>query len=318
MIADFAGTVSVVIINYNDEESLRQCVTSALELDWPQLDVIVVDNASSDSSPDMVAAEFGQRVRLIRRHENSPTAGRNEGFKAAKGNYILSLDNDILMVDRATIRKAIPIFQQFPNVAVLSFNVGTVENSREPLPEHWWHPVPIAEAKNRFFYTDYFSEGAVFFRKEAILSAGGYDELMFQYYECIDLTLKLLRDGYDMLFCPNLFCGELRVRGFLNQRRVRQNYLELRNKIWMVWKYYPLSRGFPYLVGRVSVSGYRSVRHGWFDYFLKGVKEGIFAPRAIRAQRRPLQQQVWQKINQIHRGIFWDLEANGEIRPCPR
>jgi GT2 family glycosyltransferase len=301
--------ISVVILNYNNKEFLRKCITSVLELDWPEVEVIVVDNASSDGSPDMVEAEFGERTRLIRREQNSPTAGRNQGFDAARGAYILSLDNDIVLPDKTVVRKAVSILERLPKVALLAFKIGTVENPDEPLPEHWWHPLPIEEGKNRCFLTDFFSEGAVFFRAEPLKAAGGYDEQFFQYYEGNDLALRLIRDGHDLLFSPDLACGELRVRGFLHQRRTRINYLALRNKIWIVWKHYPVWRGSWYLLGRIGVGAVRSCRYGWIDLFLRALREGFLAPQGIRAQRRLLGEDAWQRIERIHRGHFAEVPS---------
>jgi GT2 family glycosyltransferase len=297
---------SVVVINHNSKDFLRQCLASVLTLKWRRLQVIVVDNASSDGSSEMVAAEFGDRVRLIRRKNNSPTAGRNEGFNVAKGEYILSLDNDIILKDRAVVQKAIDLFSRFPGVAALAFKVGDIEQPEEPLPEHWWHPVPVNQGKARFFLTDFFSEGAIFFRADVLKAAGGYDEHFFQYYEGNDLTLRLLRDGYDVLFCPTLCCSELRVRGAYHKKRHRVNYLSVRNKIWLAWKHYPFWRSVRYLLGRIAVSGARSLRHGWPDLFLRAVCRGVFAPKQIRCQRNPLNRNVWQRIRSIHTGIFVD------------
>lgn len=301
--------VSVVILNYNNKDFLRACITSVLELDWPELEIIVVDNCSSDGSPEMVETEFRERTRLIRRHQNSPTAGRNQGFKAARGTYILSLDNDIVLPDRTVIRKAVSIFDRFPKVALLAFKIGTVESPEVPLPEHWWHPVPLEQGKNHYFLTDFFSEGAAFFRAEALKVTGGYDEEFFQYFEGNDLAFRLIRDGYDLLFSPDLACGELRVRGFLHKKRTQINYLALRNKIWIVWKHYPFLRGSWHLLGRISIALLRSVRHGWIDLFLKGVKDGLFAPDMIRSQRRRLSNDAWRRIGQIRRGQL--VEVSG-------
>lgn len=250
----------------------------------------------------MVEVEFGGRIRLIRREQNSPTAGRNQGFNAARGAYILSLDNDIILPDKTVVRKAISIFDRLPNVAVLAFKIGTVESPQEPLPEHWWHPFPIAEGKYRYFFTDFFSEGAVFFRTEPLMAVGGYDEEFFQQFESNDLVLRLIRDGYDLLFSPDLACGELRTRGFLHQKRTPVNYLRLRNRIWVAWKHYPFWKGSWYLVGRIGITALRSCRYGWIDVFLKAFKDGVFAPPGIRSQRRPLGEDAWRRIQEIRRG----------------
>jgi GT2 family glycosyltransferase len=294
--------VSVVVLNYNKKELLEQCLASVLRLECADLEVIVVDNSSTDGSGEMVEERFGSQVQLIRRKVNSPTAGRNQGFRAARGDYILSIDNDIVLPDKTVLRKGIELFMQFPSVGLLAFKVGTVDRPDEPLPEHWWYPLPVKEWKDRFFYTDFFSEGAVLFRSQVLAVTGGYDDEFFQYFEAVDLSLRMIRDGFDMLYCPVLTCAELRIRGFQPQKRTRVNYLSLRNRLWVVWKHYPFWRGFVFALGRIAKAGIFSVRYGWVDYFLLGVKDGIAAPASIRAQRRPLTEKTWWKIRQIRRG----------------
>jgi len=297
-----AETISVVILNYNKREFLAKCIASVLEIDWPNLDVIVVDNASSDGSAEMVKSEFPNRVRLITREVNSPTAGRNQGFAAAKGEFVLSIDNDIVLPDKHVLQKGIDLLRRFPSVGLLAFKIGTVDRPDEPLPEHWWYPLPLEKWKDRFFYTDFFSEGAVLFRAEMLAETGGYDDDFFQYFESVDLSLRIIRDGFDMLYCPVLTCAELRVRGFLPRKRTPINYLSLRNRLWVVWKHYPLGRGIRFALGRILIAGVRSVRYGWVDYFVRGVKDGIAAPRTIRAKRRPLDEKTWKRIKEIRQG----------------
>jgi GT2 family glycosyltransferase len=305
--------VSVVILNYNNKELLRKSVGRVLEINWPGLEVIVVDNASSDGAPEMVEAEFGNRVHLIRRTQNSPTEGRNQGFAVAKGRYILSLDNDIIVTDKNVVAEALSIFDRFPTAALLAFKIGTVENPIEPLPAHWWHPVPIEEGKDRLFWTDFFPEGAVLFRAEAIKKVGGYDEVLFQYCEQQDLAFRFTREGYDMLYCPTLTCGELPFQGNIGRKRAKVNYLSLRNKIWMAWKHYPFTRAVPHVAGRVMVSAVRSMRQGWVMSYIRAVRDGLFAPASIRSQRRVLGKSVWQKIQRIHKGKYGIVEPRSTV-----
>jgi glycosyltransferase involved in cell wall biosynthesis len=289
----------VVILNYNSKDLLQQTLDSVFDQDWPNLEVIVVDNCSIDGSPDMVQERFGDRANILRRTLNSPTAGRNQGFRAAKGDYVLSLDNDIALPDKSVIRKGIALFEQFQWASVLAFKIGTLENPTEPLPEHWWYPQPIETSKDVIFYTDFFSEGAVLFRSQALVATGGYDDDFFQGFESVELSLRLINDGFVMLYCPSLTCGEQRVRGFLTQKRTRINYLSVRNRLWIVWKHYPFWRGLFYASGRITIACLRSIRFGWIDHFVSGVKDGIFAPRDIRSKRRPLPRTTWDTIKQI-------------------
>ncbi len=307
-------SVSVVILNYNNMDLLRQCVDRVLEIDWRELEVIVVDNASSDGAPEMIETEFKNRVQLIRRTQNSPTGGRNQGFAAARGQYILSLDNDIIVSDENVVSEALSIFEQFPTVAVLAFKIGTPETPAQPLSAHWWHPVPLEEGKDRFFWTDFFPEGAVFFRADALSTVGGYDEVLFQYCEQQDLAFRFISDGFDMLYCPTLTCGELPFQGNVNRKRARVNYLSLRNKIWMAWKHYPIRRAIPHVTSRIAVSAFRCLYQRWLFSYIRAVKDGLFAPASIRCQRHVLEETVWQKIDRIHTGQYCDVKPRSKER----
>src|SRR6266404_2559417 len=145
-------TVSVVILTHNKKEILRQSLSSVLQLDWPKLEIIVVDNVSVDGTAEMVNAEFGESVRVIRRSVDSPTGGRNEGFREATGDIILSIDNDMVFYDKAAIRKAIALFKSFPDVGLITFKIAEVDNPAEPVRKHWWHPIPYELGKDRLFF----------------------------------------------------------------------------------------------------------------------------------------------------------------------
>jgi GT2 family glycosyltransferase len=89
-------SVSIVFLVYNRREELRESLQRMLsdsDYDRERVDVIVVDNASTDGSRAMVAEEFPE-VQLIVREENAGVSGWNDGFSAARGAYVLALDDD--------------------------------------------------------------------------------------------------------------------------------------------------------------------------------------------------------------------------------
>jgi GT2 family glycosyltransferase len=296
--------ISVVVLNYNGRAVVLQCLRAALSLDWPGLEILVVDNASTDGSAEQIASEFGERVRLIPRKLNSPTAGRNQGFQAGHGDYVLSLDNDIVLTDPMVLHKAAAILERFPKVGALSFKIGSPERPNDPLSEHWWHPVGLEAGKDRFFYTDWFAEGAVMFRREVLAATRGYDEDLFHGFESADLALRVLESGFDILYCPNLGVVELRVRGVQHRVPARINYLVLRNKLWTAWKDYPLARALYFGATRSAAAGLRAIRYRWCGLWLKAVGEGVAAPQIIRAKRDPVSALTWKRIHQIRRGQF--------------
>jgi len=310
-----APKISVLVLNHNGGAVVQQCVRSVVELAWDNLEILVVDNASEDGSPDRIAEEFKARVKILRRAVNSPTAGRNQGFREATGDYILSLDNDIVLTDRMILQKAAAILQKFSQVGALAFRIGSSENPQQPLPEHWWHPVECGQGRERFFYTDWFAEGAVVFRREALAATGGYEEILFHGFEAVDLALRLLESGFDILYCPNLTAIELRVRGFQPVVRNRINYLSLRNKLWTAWKDYPFLRAMYFGLTRSSAAAVRALRYGWADLWLRAVMDGIFPPRSLRQKRNPISHATWKRIRRIRSGrISPDIVGKAELK----
>ena len=90
-------TVSIIILNFNGESCLQQCLSSVLKTKYPSFEVILFDNGSTDRSLILAEARFGndERLRIIRAEKNLGFAiGNNEGFKHARGKYIVFLNND--------------------------------------------------------------------------------------------------------------------------------------------------------------------------------------------------------------------------------
>jgi GT2 family glycosyltransferase len=277
-------------------------------LDWPELEVIIVDNVSTDGTPEMLEEEFGSAVRVIRRTVDSPTAGRNEGFRCAKGDFILSLANDLVILDPEMIGKAVALFNQFPKVGLLTLRIAGIEDPGSPLREHWWHPVPFEIGKDRFFLTDYFSEGALFIRASTVRATAGYDDEFFACFESVDLTFRILRAGYDILYVPTIGTVELQVSRNERKTRSTRNYYFLRNKIWTAWKNCPLLRAISFVGPRVLKDGALSLRYGWVDLWFRALSEGIAAPAIIRRKRDPLPPSVWKHIQDIREGHTLELK----------
>ena len=291
--------ISIVILTYNNFPILRQSVLSALSLDYPHREIIIVDNASTDDTVAMVRQEFGDRVDLLVREKNSPVAARNQGYWKARGEFTLSIDHDMIFYDSQLLRRAVSYFREFPEVGVLSLKICGENSPDQPLKEHWWYSMPMKEGKDRHFFTSYFSEGAVFFRTEALRQSGGYDENFHHFAENLDLSMNLLRRGWRILYCPSLSSIELAISKHVSGRRSDGNYYSLRNRLWFARKHYPLWRVFTYSLPRIAVAGFKSIRYGWFDYFLAGLRDGLLPPQAIRSARQPLRPAQWAEIRRM-------------------
>src|SRR5215207_1739222 len=107
------GTVSFVIPNYNHARYLGQAIESALAQTYPNTEVIVVDDGSTDDSRS-VAAGFCDRIRYIYQRNAGLSAARNTGVRAALGEYIALLDADDL-VEPAYAERLLAALAQVPH-----------------------------------------------------------------------------------------------------------------------------------------------------------------------------------------------------------
>jgi hypothetical protein len=217
--------VSIVIVSFNTRDVTRQC------LDYVQKhaaevrhEVLVVDNASSDGSADMVDAEFPW-VHLIRQNENKGFAGgNNPAMKIAKGRYILLLNSDAYLAE-GVLEKTIQYMDDHQGIGVLGCKLtdpdGTLQPSARMLPgplNKILHITGLAAqfSKSKFFgRVDYtwwdHSEprsvgwvvGAYFLiRRETMENIGVLDDRYFLYFEEIDYCLSARRAGWDVVFYP--------------------------------------------------------------------------------------------------------------------
>jgi GT2 family glycosyltransferase len=99
LVQNEAPLVSVIILNFNGEDYVKQCLFAVLETKYPNFEVVFVDNASTDSSLKIVEEAFGldRRLRIIRNIKNMGfSGGNNIGFVHARGEYIAFLNNDTI------------------------------------------------------------------------------------------------------------------------------------------------------------------------------------------------------------------------------
>ncbi|MGW5778557.1 glycosyltransferase family 2 protein [Streptomyces sp. NPDC003863] len=166
-------SVSVIIPNYNYEKTLRACLASVFAQTHAPLDVIVVDDASTDRSRD-IAREFGV-VLIANPHNRGVSAARNMGAAAARGEVLFFLDSDTALHPEA-LAHAADLLRDDPGLGCVHgvldpeplFDDGPVERYHA-LHAHFWRRRAAGEVRTAFF-----ALGAI--RKEVFEETGPFDE----------------------------------------------------------------------------------------------------------------------------------------------
>ncbi|MGC8781289.1 MAG: glycosyltransferase family 2 protein, partial [Anaerolineae bacterium] len=238
--------LSVIIVSWNVRDLLRECLKSVVsdqssiatqpQHDVSQLtiEVIVVDNASTDGSAAMVAAEFPQ-VRLIANAENRGfSGGNNQGIALARGRYILFLNPDTVVLADA-LRKMAAYLDAHDDVGVvgpqLRYGDGRLQSSCRRFPTLWsalfestplaWHwpdnpwarryrmedlistiPPALPENEDAGIEVDWLVGAALMTRRTVLEQVGGFDEGYFMYSEELDWCRRVKGAGWRIVYLP--------------------------------------------------------------------------------------------------------------------
>jgi len=217
--------VSVIVVNWNTKLLLRDCLASIYEQPGDvNYEVIVVDNASSDGSVEMVREEFPQIILVENSVNRGFAAANNRGIALAKGRYVLLLNSDTVVCDNA-IGKTVRYADKHPEVAVVGCQVW--ENPQAIQMTCFRFPSILnlflgaialnrILKKNRVFgrewmewwgrdsecQVDVVSGMFMLVRRQAIVQVGLMDESFFMYSEEADWCYRFSKAGWKVLFWP--------------------------------------------------------------------------------------------------------------------
>ncbi|MCR4407463.1 MAG: glycosyltransferase family 2 protein [Anaerolineae bacterium] len=217
--------LSIVIVNWNVRDLLRQCLNSILaDLQTCKLEIIIVDNASTDGSVEMVRQEFPQ-VKLIASEVNlGYTGGNNLGITTSQGRYILLLNPDTEIVGDAP-SQMVAYMDAHPNVGALGPQLlnpdGSVQSSRRRFPtlstalvestviQQWW---PDNRILRRYYVqdrpddaiseVDWVTGACILLRRQAVEQVGLLDDNFFMYSEELDWCRRARDAGWKVVYLP--------------------------------------------------------------------------------------------------------------------
>jgi GT2 family glycosyltransferase len=216
---------SVVIVNYNGLQHLQRCLPAVTAQRYPNYEVLVVDNASSDGSADYVAQAFPQ-VRLIRNHANlGYAAGNNVGFQHATGEYLAVLNPDteptpdwLGELVGALAAPLAPARLGLATSKILLMDDPAHINAcgNELTLTGLTFCRGLGQPAERYAAREAVAavSGAAFVvRREVLEQLGGFDERFYMYYEDTDLSLRAMLAGYTCLYVPtSVVCHQYAFR----------------------------------------------------------------------------------------------------------
>jgi GT2 family glycosyltransferase/lipopolysaccharide/colanic/teichoic acid biosynthesis glycosyltransferase len=218
-------TVSIVIVTYNSARVIAACLESlAAEAASGLAEVIVVDNASSDDSVEIVRSGFPWVALIAGRDNLGYSKGVNLGIQQARGRFLLVLNPDTV-VRRGSLRRLIDFVERTPDAGIvgpkLIFHDGTVQLScrrfytftvllmrRTPLGKLFPRSRAVREHlmldfdHNTTREVDWVIGAAMFVRRDAVDNVGMMDERFFLYFEDVDWCYRMKQRGLKVYYLP--------------------------------------------------------------------------------------------------------------------
>jgi len=209
-------SVSIVIVNYNGKKYIEQCVKSVLSTNYPNFEVIVVDNGSEDASVESLKKKYGNRIRIICNERNlGPAEARNIAAIKSQAEILAFLDNDC-MPDKEWLREAIKYYIEDKKIGASQCKLILAEKNEGLIDSIGYYMgqfgflvqrVPLGKVKDegQFNYsTKIFGtkSAGMLIRKKVFDEINGFDPDYFIYMEETDLCWRVWLRGYVVIFTP--------------------------------------------------------------------------------------------------------------------
>lgn len=236
--------VSIVIANWNGGQVWKDCLVSLSKINYPEWELIVVDNNSTDgSSKYSIDPKYKiVRTKLIKNEQNLGFApANNQGYEISKGKYILLLNNDTL-VDPKLLKVLVKKIEKDPQIGVIQPKIKMMDNpeyldnagsfmTKTGFLQHWG----FSQKDSKEFCKEkeiFSAKGAcMLIRRSIVEKAKLFDETFVSYMEDSDFCWKTWLMGYKVIFYPKTFI--LHKVGMSSSRmdQIVINYNSFKNRI---------------------------------------------------------------------------------------
>lgn len=267
--------LSIIVISWNVSALLRECLRSIPEAAHGlTYELIVIDNASTDGSPDMVEREF-PAAHVIRSERNTGFAGgNNQAIRQTDPNsrYILLLNSDTL-VPPGALREMIRFLDDHPQAGAASPRLQRPDGAPQPFAFGSDPTLPYLIARGisqnllrRYLHdwnttavqsVDWVSGACLIVRRQAIERAGLLDENMFMYFEDAEWCLRIRKCGWKVYYVPTVSITHIGGQSLAQNPAARRAYYQSMEYLYA--KHYGRVQS---LLLRLALMPYRLVKGG--------------------------------------------------------
>lgn len=243
--------VTVVVSNYNGVKLnlLEEAISSILKNNYPNLEVILVDNASTDTSVKVARKKY-PKIKIVQNPVNMYSDGMNLGIRNSTGDYVAFFNNDVV-VQNGFFQRIVKFLEKNRNIAFVQgkllsyFNHQIIDSAGETM-DPFGTPITIGagvDAKKFNKQTEVLSVSGScnILRKSCVESIGYFDKDYGIGYEDLDLSLRAWMLGYRVVYLPTVVAFHKRGATDLSDMvRVKVRWHFNKNRIVTLIKNYPI------------------------------------------------------------------------------
>ena len=292
---------SVVIPTYNRRDVLRQSIAAALAQTVP-VEVIVLDDGSTDGTPDMVRGDFpAVRLERFTGGPHGPATLRNRGSQLATTNVLFPIDDDAVLVSPRTIEQTLAEFDH-PRVGAVGMPFANVTGDNRVQQ--------VAPPGNGIEVIQAYVGAAHALRRDLFLGLGGYREQLFYMGEEGDYCLRMLAGGHVVRLGR---ADPVEHHESPSRSRFRADFYGRRNDVLFAVHNVPLPRAMVHLA-TTTANGLRfGLRVGRLGNAVRGLASGWAAvPGEWRRHRRAVPPAIYQLTRRLKRVPWLPL---AEVEP---
>jgi GT2 family glycosyltransferase len=239
--------ISVVVVNFNSLALLRRCLSPLVAQTYSHFEIVLVDNGSSDSSCEFVAQHF-RSVRIVKSESNAGfAAGNNLGIRAARGDFIATLNTDTEVAPDYLEKLVCPM--RDPSVGacaplMLEMEQREIVDAAGLCIDRFGFAWNVGAGKRASEFAGVREiygacAGAALYRRIMLEQMGGFDDDFFAFYEDADLAWRAHNVGWKTIFVPAARVYHQHGASF-GKMAPQKTYLLARNRWWTTFKNYPL------------------------------------------------------------------------------
>jgi len=237
-----APKVSAVIPSWNRKDDLRECLDALLAQDCPSLEIVVVDNGSTDGTLEMLAERY-QSVRVLKNSSNLGAAtAKNQGIVASTGEYVWFLDSDAKVLSSSCLSVMVDILEKHPDIGSVGGEVFRQPDGAERIMRKTvcvnaeTKTVIVDDPKPELLECDYLATCNCIVRKKDLVEIGGFDPDYFILSEDKEVGWRLKMRGLKSVI-DHRTCA---LHGVSPRQRKGDLYRKHKNNIRFVLINFPL------------------------------------------------------------------------------